>query len=120
MREKRQKKGRFWRKEVSKGMKVFLKAAIRFYAINIGELIRELLPHYKFFQNWETCSENRLEEVLHVYKYWLGVELDHKEYVLKFNSFSPDEQEKRFRDRVHLLRRMYRDLPEEFQKEVVQ
>lgn len=97
----------------------FIKTAVGHYAISIGALIRELIPHYTFLQNWEVCDTGELEEVLHVYKYWLGVELSHKEYVLKCNSFPPDEWQEMLRKRIHMLRRMYRELPEDLQKEVI-
>lgn len=99
--------------------KDFLKCAISFYAINIKALIRELLPHYTFSRNWEICSADKMEEVLHVYKCWMGVELSHEEYVLKCNSLSPEEQEDTIRQRMHLLKRMYRELPRELQKEII-
>ena len=102
------------------GIKDFFKGAIRFYVTNIEALIRELLPHYVFSQNWEICDTEGMEEVLHVYKYWMGVELSHKEYVLKRNSLSPDEQKKVIMGRIQLLRRMYRELPSELQKEIIQ
>lgn len=96
----------------------FLKGAIRFYAGNIGGLFRELFPHYVFSQNWELRDQEEMEEVLHVYKCWMGVELSHKEYVLKCNSLPLEEQEELFMGRVRLLRRMYKELPEEYQREV--
>lgn len=97
----------------------FLKGAFRFYAINIKALICELLPHYTFSRNWEISGADEMEEVLHVYKYWMGVELSHEEYVLKCNSLSPEEQKNTIRGHMHLLKRMYRELPRELQKEVI-
>lgn len=104
---------------MKKSISDFFKDAAKFYTVNIGVLIRELFPHYTFSQNWELCSTNEMEDVLHIYKYWMGVELSHKEYVLKYNSLPLDEQEEIMKKRIHLLRRMYKELPEELQKEVV-
>lgn len=97
----------------------FFKGAVRFYAINIRELICELFPHYTFLRNWEICSTDEMEEVLHIYKYWMGVEISHEEYVLKCSSLSSEEQQNMIREHMYLLRRMYKELPKELQKEVV-
>lgn len=96
----------------------FIKEVFKVHIREIIAFFRHLFPSYEFFHHWEISSKDEMIEVVRVYKYWLGVELEQREYVLKDNSIDPEKQKEIIRQHMQTVKRMYDELPPELQKEI--
>ena len=96
----------------------FTRKVMELHVNNTLEFFRNLFPRYEFFHHWEIINKDEMVEVVRVCKYWLGVELERREYILKENSVKPEEQQEAIRQHIKMIKHMYDELPPELQKEI--